>query len=244
MTRRGGTTSARIGGTHPVAHRAFTLLEMIVALAIVVILAAALVASMRVAFKAKQACETATDNARTADLVFDLLRNDLTNATPRGDYISGEMTGTDNGTVDDLVLYTTATAPERAAANGDVKMVEWTIDKPTNGITNDDCLLRRVTRNLLSDVDQTPDEQVVCRGVTGLNFRYFDGTDWQDSWASSEQGEELPMAVEVTVEIDPSQMAGAAAATPGAQPQTVRYVRVFRVPCSNLSASGLTGGAP
>lgn len=43
-----------------------------------------------------------------------------------------------------------------------------------------------------------PEGQVLAPEVTSLQFRYFDGVDWLDSWDSSTE-ERLPNAVEVTI---------------------------------------------
>jgi prepilin-type N-terminal cleavage/methylation domain-containing protein len=236
----------------PLARRAFTLLELLVALAIVTVLAGAMVASLRVAFKAKAACEAATDSTRSVDLAFELLRQDLMNAMPEltnTPTVTGPMEGTDNGSLDDLNFFTTASAPDGPDANMDVKQVEWLADMPTAGPTNGTvssapasttggrCLLRRVTRNVLASVTPTPVEQMICRNVSALNFRYYDGTDWNDSWDSDAQGQALPMAVEVTLQLQ----VPPADASSGAPPTTKTYVRVFQVACSSLQPSGVTG---
>ena len=44
------------------------------------------------------------------------------------------------------------------------------------GLQPEQVLVRRVTTNLLSQVQVEPQEEVLCRGVRALNFRYFDGT--------------------------------------------------------------------
>ena len=62
-------------------------------------------------------------------------------------------------------------------------------------------LLRLVNKNLLATTVQDPPPQVVCRNVTSLNFRYLDGSSWADSWDSSQRENEIPPAVEVSLEL-------------------------------------------
>lgn len=45
----------------------------------------------------------------------------------------------------------------------------------------------------------TPEGELLASEVTGLQFRYFDGVEWLDSWDSTTE-ERLPNAVEVTIE--------------------------------------------
>jgi hypothetical protein len=65
---------------------------------------------------------------------------------------------------------------------------------------NPPALVRRVTRNVLSSVQQPADE-VLCRNVQNFSVRYFDGTNWQTDWDSTALGDVLPYAVEVTLNI-------------------------------------------
>ena len=74
-------------------------------------------------------------------------------------------------------------------------------------------LVRRVTTNLLSTNEQS-EEQVLCRSVQSLNFRFYDGNDWVDTWDSTSDTDanSLPLAVEIEIAIsyDPSHATGAA----------------------------------
>lgn len=51
------------------------------------------------------------------------------------------------------------------------------------------------------------DTEPLAPEVTELGFRYFDGTEWLDSWDSSESGE-LPVAVEITLTLRPLNTTG------------------------------------
>jgi type II secretion system protein J len=212
---------------------AFTLLELILALAISAILAVSLYAAMRAAFQAKASAENAVEPARTAELALDYLGTDFQCAMPPTGILAGAFEGTDaqddrGRDNDDVVFYTTTDAPyDQNIANGDIKMVELTVIVPDN--STDHVLVRRVTRNLLSQVQQTPVDEVICRNVGGFNVRYYDGTEWVDSWDSTQAGDVLPTAVEVTLELD--RPAGA-----NQPPRILRYTRVFPMPCSALAA--------
>lgn len=170
------------------------------------------------------------------------MRNDLQNAmlstaaVASNQALASSFEGTSgSGSPDDLIFFTTADSLNHPNANGEIKQVELTV-ATQNG---DRVLLRRCIRNLLSQIQATPDEEVLCRGVTGLHFQYYTGQEWVDSWDSTQEQNLMPSAVQVTLELE----------RPGAgrQMQTIRFARVFPISCSTVSAanpaSGL-GGLP
>jgi type II secretory pathway pseudopilin PulG len=249
---------------------AFTLLELIVAMFMVSIMAAALFASMRIAFRSRSSAEVAIEPARTASVAMEFLREDLQNAVPpppTSSSSTGTATGATAGTTtsdstatvttlaqdfvgieggdyDDLVFYTTASGPKHTYGDGEIKRVELVVLTPDG--SNDRVLVRRVVSNLLapSAVALNPDDEVLCRGVAGFNLRYFDGSTWQDNWDSTQQSSELPVAVEATLALQRPDPAG--------MMRTLRYVRVFPLSCSalltdqiqqNLQQSGTGTGA-
>jgi type II secretion system protein J len=217
----------------------FTLLELTLALAMVAIMAASLYASMRVAFRAQSSAETAIEPSRTAELAFEIIRTDLQNVLPPTPYTNAPVVlagafqasdGKDDRGLDgdDVTFYTTADAPDRPSANGDVKKVELLITTQNATTPNgaaDHVLVRRVTRNLLAQVEPTPEEEVICRNVGGFNVRYYDGTDWQTTWDSTQLSDVLPSAVEVTLELQRP-------AAAGQPPRVYRFVRVFALSCA------------
>jgi prepilin-type N-terminal cleavage/methylation domain-containing protein len=87
------------------------------------------------------------------------------------------------------------------ALNSDIRRVEYLVEQ----IDGDNCLVRRVTSNLLPDIEPDPDEEmeVLCRGVRSFNVEYFDGTDWQTSWDSTATtpANMIPIAVRITLEL-------------------------------------------
>ncbi len=229
----------------------FTLIELVLALSMVAILSVSLFTSVRIAFRAQASAQASIEPVRTAGLAMDALRQDFENALPQGDNLAGAFTGTT--TIDpagnpseNVILYTTAASPEHDSANGEIKRVELTVIRAadltsqppqTSSQDSDLVLVRRVVRNLLTSFEVTPDEQVICRGVTAFSVRYFDGTQWLDD-VDGAQLNALPVAVEVTLELQRPLASG------GDVGGTVRSTAVFRLACSTLSSSGLSGGQP
>ena len=92
-------------------------------------------------------------------------------------------------------------------------------------------LVRQVSSNLLAQVEEQPYQEVICRGVLALNFRYWDGLTWQDTWDSTTIDNNIPAAVEVTMVLEREQFG---------QVRPISFVRVFRLSCSTLTADSLT----
>ena len=68
-------------------------------------------------------------------------------------------------------------------------------------------LVRRVRRNLTAQNPPDVDEEIICRGVSSFKLEYFDGSQWQTTWDSTENTDAnnnnaLPAAVRVTLEME------------------------------------------
>lgn len=209
--------------------RGFTLLELLVATAMMAVLAGSLYATLHTAFKARRTAYGAVADVRAAELAIELLRTDLTSAIgPRG-ILAGGFLGEDaidrsGQPMDALMLHCTAGGAVDTSGAGDVRMVELecTPDENGKGMT----LVRRVTRYLLATLAAEPPEEVLCRNVRSLDLKYFNGTDWQVAWDSSAQGDNLPLAVEVTLELRPD--------PDRAEESGYVVSRIFRIPCAAL----------
>jgi hypothetical protein len=103
-----------------------------------------------------------------------------------------------------------------------------------------------VTTNLLSPKSADPDEQVLCRNVTSLNLRYFDGDRWLTEWDSTADANSLPKAVEIEIELANSIRHS------NGDTEKRRLVQSLTIPCGlwarpaeeeTESTGGTTGGA-
>jgi hypothetical protein len=155
----------------------------------------------------------------------------------------GNPTQDDRGNpASDVIFFTTSDGPEHGLADGEIKQVELLVTVPPG--TNDHVLVRRVSSNLLPTEQYDPDEEVICRNVSTFYLRYFDGFSWQDQWDSTSLNNELPVAVEITLELNRA---------PDADPRSPvpRFVRIIPIVCSSVlndgttsSSSSTTGGTP
>ena len=223
---------ASVGRAHSRASPsgAFTLLEVILALGIMSVVAVALFTSLHVAFKSKRVAEATLEPVRAGETVMELVRGDLELALPPRGVLAGPFVGRDwragsGGDDDDVTFFTMADAPPGALTFGDIKRVQLAV--VTLQGTGERVLARRVLGNLLSPVVVDPDDEILCRGVASFNLRYYDGTQWWTTWDSTTENDSLPVAVEVTIELEP---AARRANDPDAR--WPRLTRVVQIPCT------------
>jgi type II secretion system protein J len=183
-------------------HRAFTLLELLVAMTMMSIIAASLYTSMSIGFKAKESAERVVEKGRAAEIAVELIKNMLTASLVPNGILAGEFKGEDEQNekghdADNLVFYTADYVPKEGELACDIEKVEIGMDVRKN--TEEQVIYRKTTTNLLSPTTLSPDEEILCGGVRSLNLRYYNGSDWVDEWDSSDNDNSLPKAVEVTI---------------------------------------------
>jgi hypothetical protein len=89
---------------------------------------------------------------------------------------------------------------------GNIQKIDYLLSAPSNGAAGPgQDLVRAITRNLLpiSALPQPEERQVLLSGVRTLTFLYYDGTQWDQAWDTTQQTN-LPRAIKVQI-----QMAGA-----------------------------------
>lgn len=186
--------------------RAFSLLEMLLALVLLSILSASLYASLSIAYNARSAADRALRVIATLELSLDLMRADIESALPAKGILAGAFIADSEITPggydsDYLAFYSTRPALNSSRSGCDIRRVEFLLkyDEENPGELN---LVRRTTANLLAAQDPISTEQVLCRSVLSLGMRYYDGLDWLDSWDSATLEGELPFAIEISLILD------------------------------------------
>jgi type II secretion system protein J len=140
-----------------------------------------------------------------------LLRRDLKGAVLPGGVLAGALqSGVVSGNLsqnDGIEIYTTTGVLNDAGPWGDIQKVTYQLQDPTTGPrTGGRDLIRSVTRNLLSTSAEEAEDQWLMGNVQDLQFAYYDGNTWNDTWASTTGQTNLPSAVRVRLQLwaDPS----------------------------------------
>ncbi len=212
------TTNPPSALRHPPSRSAFTLLELLVAMSLMVVVSSCLYSALYTGFRAYRSAQAAVDPTAAAINVIELIKQDIGGVLPPGGTLAGAFVGTDSGGLkgvdaDSLEFYTThvyvadarldgrTTTATATPLVGGIGKVGLLLEEDSEKKDGTYLLLRQVTTDLLAPKQMDPEEQVLCRNVVSLNFRYFDGTGWVDSWDSTADANSLPLAVEVDLQI-------------------------------------------
>ncbi len=240
---------------------AFTLLEMLVALALVSVVTLSLYSSLRTGFNARDSARTTIEPLQAAAAAIALLRYDIESALPPTGLLAGEFVGeneTGAGGLDsDILSFHTCSGvtdvlyPDEAESviaslslfsadaqqsiGGDVQFVEFVLEEDEEE-SDRFSLVRYVSKNLLAPSTPEPTAQVICRDVLAFNVRYLDGSEWVDSWDSTQQEDALPPAIEVTLKLRRPQPEELTMARPSTDTTGLTMVTVFTLPCVGAPA--------
>ena len=194
----------------------FTLLELLLAVAVSAITASVLYAGLAIAFNARQAVTDELHVAGAGRSVLEVIRADLSGAARpvgvlAGPFVGASGDGTDGRADDELSFFTNNRLMPAEPLMGELYAVRFGLTDasgPGNsvGTVPERWLVREVRSNLLAPSEQTPSVQVLARRVWSLELRYHDGEQWQESWDSTGRGDTLPLAVELTLRLLPEKV--------------------------------------
>jgi prepilin-type N-terminal cleavage/methylation domain-containing protein len=214
----------------PQSSRAFTLLELLVAMVLMVVVASCLYTALYTGFRAYRSAQSAIEPTLQAINAIDLLKEDIDGVLPPGSALAGAFIGTDSaGTrgadADSIEFYTTHIYADNEQLVGGLGKIELLLETDPNAKDGSYLLVRRLTTNLLAPKEVQGEEQVLCRRVVSMNLRYFDGSGWVNEWDSTADANSLPLAVEVDIEVAHNGNKGTE------EPQKRRLIQSFALPC-------------
>jgi len=185
----------------------FTLLEVLVAISIFAVLLSAIGGLFYSALRLRNKTTSALEADVPTEDALDAIRHDLANLAPPNGLFFGPL---QNTTITNPVpgqvgpdFYTTAGELDGMTPWGNVEKIDYVLSTPTNGPTRKGKdLYRAITRNLLPvNPPIPPDEtQLLLTGVQNLTFSYYDGTQWDPNWDTT-QVTNLPTAIKVDIQM-------------------------------------------
>jgi len=203
MSRRGLEGKGRVQG-------GFTLLELLAATAMFAVIIVALYSVFYGALRLRERAAETFETQLPKEFSLSLLKRDLADAVAPTGVLAGSFLGEkrEEGRrrLDRLEIHTASARVDEHHPWGDIQRVEFSAIPPEgeNDLSQID-LVRAVTRNLLASTEEEPQEAVLLTGIQCLEFSYYDGETWQDSWDSTTQENTLPLAVRVWLEFLPAE---------------------------------------
>ena len=198
---------------HParVSSGGFTLIELMLTIVIFAVVLTAIngvfFGAMRLRNKTTSMLEKSVPMTQTLTII----RRDLMGVVAPNGLLSGSFkTGAATGGLaqeTSLEFYSNTGSLDAQAPWGEIQRISYALRDPTNrvsrGLGKD--LVRLVTRNLLPSVEALVEEQGLMNDVTGLEFSFYDGTQWRTTWDSTTEATVLPKAVRVTLTTAPEE---------------------------------------
>ena len=236
-------------GRRAARQQAFTLLELLVAMTLMVVAASCLYSALYTGFKARRSAMSAVEPTALAINAIELLKQDISGVLSPTGVLAGAFVGIDsygtNGVdCDSLEFFTTQIYADDDYPAGGLGKIELVLEEDTDEDRENYRLVRRVTSNLLPPRSIDPDDQVLCRNVRSLNLRYFDGDNWLDEWDSTADANSLPLAMEIDIQVLYNTKSS------DKEPQIRRLIQSFAIPCggagqeesqSDTNGSGTSG---
>jgi type II secretion system protein J len=207
--RRSPGRKALFSSVHPApaswtASAGFTLIEVLLALMICGVVLVIISTVFASALKLQARASASVDKSLPIERALTLMRKDLKNAVAPGGMLAGPLqsgsleSGVDANT--GIQIYTTTGLITPNAPWGEIQKVTYGLQAPNDSTSAGKDLVRTVTRNLLSTSTEDEDDQYLASGVETLNFSYFDGANWLDTWDDTTETN-LPQAVRVNLQL-------------------------------------------
>lgn len=183
---------------------AFTLIEVVLALAISAIVLVAICTLFFGALRLRDRVSDVAAQNLPVDRAITVMKQDLMNIVPVG-VLAGPM-GTD------ATAFGTPSAPvlELFTCNGslttdqpwpDVEKIDYFLQAPTNQVSyKGHDIVRGVTRNLLAVNSVSPEPQTLLQDVGNLQFSFYDGTNWNNTWSTTTSN--VPVAIKVNIDFN------------------------------------------
>lgn len=188
--------------------RAFTLIELILAIGITAIVLVAINAVLFSALRLRESTSNAVEASLPEQQALTTLRRDLegmmppnTNGVFSGSFKAGGVSSAGLNQPVDIELYTTTAALRANEPWGEVQRVTYELKPSGDPSAPGKDLIRSVTRNLLATVTPMPEDQRLMGGINNIEYSCYDGTQWRNYWDTTMTDTNLPGAVRVRIQL-------------------------------------------
>ena len=201
-------------------RRAFTLIEMLLAVAICAIVLVAINGVFATAVRLRDKTSDVVEESLPINRALAVMHRDLKGTVGPGGFLAGDfkcgaqVMGATMGLSGEagsagLDFFTSTGVISDRAPWGDIQEVFYELKAPTDRNQAGMDLVRCINRNLLATTTQTPEIQWLMGNVQTLEFDCYDGMQWRNTWDTSTSDTNLPTAVRVRIQLAAKQSEGA-----------------------------------
>ena len=195
MRARGATRSAQ---------SAFTLIEVVVAIALLAVVMTLVYGAFSRSLEVTRETAEVTERLRQVQLITERVIDELSAAYwfadngGRGRFFGSSGTATDSDLRLDRLVWSTFAHRRYVGERpeSDVSEVEYRVE--VDGDADVGRLVREERSNLLTEASWAVQLDGIAEGVTEFRLRYLANAEWVDAWDAA-QRQRLPEAVELTV---------------------------------------------
>jgi type II secretion system protein J len=189
-------------------YQGFTLIEVLIAVVIFSVVLAAINTTFYTAMRLRNKMTKRLESAMPLAHALSIMKRDLTcimvPSNAMACYFVGSTEG--NSQLSRLEFYTASAALDSKYSWGDVQKVAYYLGQPELPTsTNRFDFYRAITRNLLPITTEEYVETALIHGVDAVEFQFYDGTQWLQSWDSTTQDTPLPQFIRIALCLAPTQ---------------------------------------
>ncbi len=179
-------------------QRGFTLVEIMVAVAIAALLLSTIYGVFQTVAGAKQRLDQEGENYHVARVIFDRLSRELRGAYVPASHQGSRFEGGTNAQGETYLSFTT-TASTRQGGSGGVSEVGYLLQQDRDNPAGRKVLER--SEQGLTSAAQIDQVYRIASGIETLTLRFFDQGTWNEQWPATNPVR-LPQAVEIGLQME------------------------------------------
>jgi type II secretion system protein J len=183
----------------------FTLVEVLMATLSFAVILTALNTTFYAAMRLRSRATQNVENIIPMNQAAAIIKRDLCGILPTNT-LAGPLTAQVRGTVNNLSgyleFYSTSGMDNDYQYWGEVQKIAYYLANPESANQAQGLdLVRAITRNMLPVTTEDIEETPLLSGIEALEFAFYDGTTWQNSWDSTTAATPLPQAIRISMQL-------------------------------------------